>query len=110
MKKISTLRGQKAKIGPQSPKTEFGAQNQNCYVIHPSIGNFTWSKKKLTFRGRKGENKPSELKNGICGPNSIWSCDISNERKFYMEQEPKTEFEHQNQYGRVIYPSIGNFI
>jgi hypothetical protein len=25
-------------------------------------------------------------------------------------QSPKMEFEAQNQYGRVIYPSIGNFI
>jgi hypothetical protein len=39
-------------------------------------------KKMYTFRGRKGENEPSE---------------------------PKTEFGAQNQYGRVISPSIGNF-
>jgi hypothetical protein len=37
------------KIGPQSPKTEFGAQNQYGRVIYPSIGNFTWSKKIYTF-------------------------------------------------------------
>jgi hypothetical protein len=34
-------------------------------------------KKKYTFRGRKGENEPSEPKNGIWGQKSIWSCDIS---------------------------------
>jgi hypothetical protein len=75
----------KAKIGPQSPKTEFGAQNQYGRVIYPSIGNFTWSKKKYTFGGQKGENRPREPKNGIWGPKSIWSCDISIDREFYME-------------------------
>jgi hypothetical protein len=39
----------KAKIDPQSPKTEFGAQNQYGRVIYPSIGNFTWNKKKYIF-------------------------------------------------------------
>jgi hypothetical protein len=39
---------------------EFGAQDQYGRVIYPSIGSFTWSKKKYTFGGRKG----SELKNG----------------------------------------------
>jgi hypothetical protein len=29
---------------------------------HPYIRNFTWSKKKYTFGGQKGKNKPSELK------------------------------------------------
>jgi hypothetical protein len=43
----------KKKISPQSPKTEY------------------------TFRGQKGENKPSEPTNGIWGPKPIWSCDIS---------------------------------
>jgi hypothetical protein len=74
----------KAKIGPQSPKTEFGAQNQYGRVIHLSIGNFTCIKKKYTFGGQKGEHRPPELKNGIRGPKSVWSCDISIERKFYM--------------------------
>jgi hypothetical protein len=37
-------------------------------VIYPSIGNFTWSKKKYTFRGQKGENKPSETKRWNHGP------------------------------------------
>jgi hypothetical protein len=58
-------------IGPYSPKTEFGAQNQNDRVTCPSIGNFAWSKKKYTFEGQKAENKPSEPKNGIWGPKSI---------------------------------------
>jgi hypothetical protein len=92
-------------------------------VTYPSIGNFTWSNKKYTFGGQKGENKPSEPKNGIWGPKSVWSCDISIDREFNAEQEkynfrgqmaiigaqrPKTEFGAQNQYCRVIYPSIGN--
>jgi hypothetical protein len=34
-----------AKIGPQSPKTEFEAQNQYGRVTYPSIGNSTWSNK-----------------------------------------------------------------
>jgi hypothetical protein len=55
----------KAKIGPQSPKTEFGAQNQYGRVIFPSIGNFILSKKKFTILGQKSENKPSRLKNGV---------------------------------------------
>jgi hypothetical protein len=60
---------------------EFGAQNQYGRVIDPSIENFTWSLKKYTFRGQKGENKLSEPKN------KIWA---------------------KNQYDRVTYPSIGN--
>jgi hypothetical protein len=54
----------KAKISLYSPKTEFGAQNQYGRVTCPSIGNFTWSKKKYTFESHKGENKVSEPKNG----------------------------------------------
>jgi hypothetical protein len=60
----------KAKIGPQSPKTEFGAQNQYGRVIYPSIGNFTWSKKKLRvkkakirFQSPKMELRPQNIKN-----------------------------------------------
>jgi hypothetical protein len=45
-KKKYTLRGvKKEKISLQSPKTEFGAQNQYDQVTYPSIGNFTWNKK-----------------------------------------------------------------
>jgi hypothetical protein len=65
----------------KSPKTEFGAQNQYGRVIYPSIGNFTWTTKKHTYRGQKRKNKPSEAKNGIWGPKSIWSCDISIDRQ-----------------------------
>jgi hypothetical protein len=43
--------------------------------IHRS-GIFHGARKK-TFWGQKGENKPSEPKNGIWGPKSVWSCDIS---------------------------------
>jgi hypothetical protein len=52
------LRIQKAKTGPQSPKTEFGLQNQYDRETYPSIGNLTWSKKKFSFGGQKGEIKP----------------------------------------------------
>jgi hypothetical protein len=94
-------------------------------VICPSIGNFIRSKKTYTFGGQKRKNKPSEPKNGIWAPKSVQSCDISNDPEFYLEQEriyfsgsktkicpqsPKTEFGLQNKYGRVIDPSIGNFI
>jgi hypothetical protein len=65
---------------------EFGAQNQYGRVTCPSIGNFTWSKKKYTFGGQKGENRLPESKNGIWGPRSVWS------------------------WARGIYISFGNFI
>jgi hypothetical protein len=71
----------------QSPKTELGAQNQYGRVIYPSIGNSTWSMKKYTFGGQKGKNRPPKPKNGIWGPKSVLSCDISIERVFYMEEE-----------------------
>jgi hypothetical protein len=93
------------------------------------------SMKKYTFGGQKGKNRPSEPKNGIWGPKSVWSCDIYNisiDRDFYIEQEkiffrgseriiiiiikakisfqsPKTEFGAQNQYDLVIHPSIEIF-
>jgi hypothetical protein len=78
-------------------------------------------KKIYTFRGRKGENEPSDLQNGIWGPKSVWPCDISIDREFYIQQQkiyfgvnkakislqsPKMEFGAQNQYDRVI---IENF-
>jgi hypothetical protein len=65
MKKYILLGVKNAKMSLQSPKTEFGAQNQYGRVIYPSIGNFTWSKKKYTFGGQKGENRLTEPKNGI---------------------------------------------
>jgi hypothetical protein len=46
------LEVKKAEIGSQSPKTEFGAQNEYGRVIYPSLGNFIWSKKNYTFRGQ----------------------------------------------------------
>jgi hypothetical protein len=52
-------KGSKGENRPQSPKTEFGAQNKYIRVIHPSIRNFTWSNKKYTsgvqeaFRAQK---------------------------------------------------------
>jgi hypothetical protein len=42
-------------ISLQSPTTEFGAQNQYGRVIYPSIGNFTWSKKKLLLGIKKAK-------------------------------------------------------
>jgi hypothetical protein len=43
----NTLLGvKKAKIGRQSPRTEFGAQNQYGRVIYPSIGKFIGVRKK----------------------------------------------------------------
>jgi hypothetical protein len=56
------------KISLQGPKTEFEAQNQYDIVTCPSIGNFTWSKKKYTVGGHKGKNKASEPENGTQAP------------------------------------------
>jgi hypothetical protein len=56
-------------------------------VIYLSIGNFISSMKKYTFRVKKGENKPSEPKNGIWAPKSVWSCDVSIDREFYIQHE-----------------------
>jgi hypothetical protein len=61
----------KAKISLQSPTTEFGLQKQYGRVIYRSIRNFMQMKKKYTFRGRNGKNKPSEPKNGIRAPKSV---------------------------------------
>jgi hypothetical protein len=60
---------------------EFGYQNQLGRVIYPAFCSFTCSKKKYTYGGQKGENKPPE----------------------------ETEFGGQNQYCCVSNPSIGNF-
>jgi hypothetical protein len=65
---------------------ESRAQNQYDHVFYLSIGNFTWSKKKYIFGGKKSDNKPTEPKNKIFGP------------KISMVD------------GRVIYRSIGNFM
>jgi hypothetical protein len=35
----------------------------------------------------KGENRPPEPKNGNCVPKSVWSCDISIGRKFFIDEE-----------------------
>jgi hypothetical protein len=47
-------------------------------------------KKIYTFRGQKCGNEPSEPKNGIWGPKSVWSCDVSIEREFYIQQKKYT--------------------
>jgi hypothetical protein len=51
-RKYILLGVKKAKIGPQSPKTEFGAQNQYGRVIYPSIGNL------IPFLGFEGLFSP----------------------------------------------------
>jgi hypothetical protein len=58
----------KVKISSKSPKKEFGAQNQYDRVTYPSIGNFTWIKKKYAIQDRISENKPSEPKKRNFGP------------------------------------------
>jgi hypothetical protein len=74
--------------------------------------------KKYTFGGQKGGKS-------LQSPKLVCSCDISIDRKIYIENEkiyfwgsksqkislqsPKTEFGTQNQYDRVTYPSIENF-
>jgi hypothetical protein len=59
-------------------------------------------------------NKPSEPKNGIWGD---WEFFMKQEKIYFWgsksDNEPselKTEFGLQHHYGRVVYPSIGNFI
>jgi hypothetical protein len=55
MKKY-TFGGQKGKKkGPQSPKTEFGAQNQYVRVKHPSNGNYACSKKNKLWGVKKAK-------------------------------------------------------
>jgi hypothetical protein len=76
----------------------------------------------ILLRVKKAKISPQSLTkpNEIWGLKSVWSWDISIDRKFYMEQRkytfedqkgkislqsPKTEFGAQNQYGHVTYPS-----
>jgi hypothetical protein len=58
-------------------------------------------KKIYTCRGRKGENEPSEPKNGNWGQKSEWSCDISIEREFHMKQK-KIYFEGQKDENKPL--------
>jgi hypothetical protein len=44
-------------------------------------------KKIYTLRGEKGKNRPPEPKNGIWGPKSVWSCDISIDQEFNIDEE-----------------------
>jgi hypothetical protein len=57
---------QKAKLSHQSPKTEFSYP-----LIYPLIEDFTCSKKRFTFVGKKSENKPLDPKIGIWSPKSV---------------------------------------
>jgi hypothetical protein len=64
----------------------------------------------MYFQGSKSKNRPPEPENGIWGPKSVWSCDISIDRKGEKKpSEPKNGIRGQNQYNRVTYPSIGHF-
>jgi hypothetical protein len=116
------------KIGPQSPKTEFGAQNQYDRV---SMRPIHWSE--ILYRWRKymllGVEK---AKIGLQSPKKELCSDIYmvvwyvyrlgilyEARKNTLSGVNKTKISlqgtnmqigAQNQYGRVIYPSIGNCI
>jgi hypothetical protein len=59
-RKYKLLRVKKAKIGPPEPKNGIWGPTSVW-----SFRNFTWSMKKYTFGGLKGENKSSKPKNGI---------------------------------------------
>jgi hypothetical protein len=67
------------------------------------IGNFIQSKKKYTFGVQKGENKPSGCfkvsEHGVWAPKSVWSCDISIDLKFYMNQDFKIKYSFNGQKG-----------
>jgi hypothetical protein len=56
-------------------------------VIYPSIRNLIKMKKISTLRGRKCENETAEPKNGVWGPTSVWSCDISIDQEFNIDEE-----------------------
>jgi hypothetical protein len=107
------------KIGenkPQSPKTEIGLQNQYVRLTLSSIGNFIWSKYNYAFAGQIDENKPLEPKFRFCVKKSVWSCEISIAREFYMEKkytfggqigknmllEPKNGILPQNHYSMIF--------
>jgi hypothetical protein len=44
-------------------------------------------KRIYTFRGPKGKNWPTELKKGIWVPKLVWSCDISIDQEFNIDEE-----------------------
>jgi hypothetical protein len=71
------------KISPQSSKTEFGPQNQ-CSCDKSNRSTILYGARKNILLGVK--------------------------KMKISPQSSKTEFGSQNQYGRVIYPSIRNFI
>jgi hypothetical protein len=45
------------------------------------------SRKYILLRGQKDENKPSKPKNGNWVPKSVWSCDISIDEEFIIDEE-----------------------
>jgi hypothetical protein len=51
------------------------------------ISHVTHHSKIYTFRGQKGKNRTLEPKNGIWGPKSVWSCDISIDQEFNKDEE-----------------------
>jgi hypothetical protein len=62
-------------------------KNEIDHVTNQSIGNFIQMKKIYTFRGRKGKNRPPEPKNGIWGQKPVWTCDISIDQEFNIDEE-----------------------
>jgi hypothetical protein len=70
------------RLGTERLKNEIG------HVTHQSIGNFIYMKKiyKIYLR-QKGKNRPPEPKNGIWGPKSVWSCVISIDQEFNIDEE-----------------------
>jgi hypothetical protein len=66
-KKHIILGTKKVKISLQSPRSDFGLQNQYDRETYPSIRNFTWSKKSILLEVKNGETKPVEPKNGAYG-------------------------------------------
>jgi hypothetical protein len=74
-------------FGAQKGENKPGVQNQYGRVIYPSNRSFIWMKKIHAVSGEKGKNKTSEPKHWIWAPKSAWSCDISIDRKFYMNQD-----------------------
>jgi hypothetical protein len=55
MNKIWTLGVKKSQNRPPAPKNGVEVKNQYGCVIYSSFGNFTWSKKRYCFGGKKTE-------------------------------------------------------
>jgi hypothetical protein len=77
----------------------------SCDMGHQS-GILHAARKCILLGGQHGENKPSEPKNGIKAPKSVWSCEISIDWKFYIEQE-KTYFWGSKGENKPLEPENG---